>query len=148
MVPGSDLVADPDKVLEGSVTTTVGVGETDTEAQIYVVDLVATVTINTVAGDDIVDAAEAAAIVAIGGTTTGVENGRILDVRLDGTLLGSATVNNNAWTLNVPAGTFVPPNGTFVLAAFVDDVAGNLATTQKDLTLNITGDVTMTRRPR
>ena len=61
-----------------------------------------TITIIPIATDDIINALEDKAPVAIGGTTTGVEDGQTLTVTLHG-ITYTTTVTGNAWTVNVPA---------------------------------------------
>ena len=79
-----------------------------------------------VAGDDIVNALEAASPLPISGTTTGVEDGQTVSVNLNGTLY-TAVVNANAWTLNVPVADVAAFDPTEAITADVTDLAGNPA---------------------
>ena len=93
----------------------------------------------TVAGDNIVNAAEDNSV-AISGTTTGVENGRTVTVTLsDGVhaaVTTTATVNNNAWTASGANITGLN-NGSITVKADVSDLAGNAATqASKSITLD------------
>ena len=65
--------------------------------------------------------------VAIGGTTTNVEDGRIVTVTLNGKTY-TATVASNAWTLNVPAADAQALAATGTATADVSNLAGDTAT--------------------
>src|SRR4029077_11974376 len=84
-----------------------------------------------IAGDNIVNAAEAAAGFAINGTTSGVADGQIATI----TIVNSANtvlftfnpvVSGNAWSVTVP-GTDHLPDGSYTIKADVSDGAGNQA---------------------
>ena len=85
-----------------------------------------TIVINPIATDDIINAVEDKSPVAIGGTTTGVEDGRTLTVTLHG-ITYTTTVTGNVWTLNVPAADAQALNASEVVTADVSDLAGNPA---------------------
>ena len=85
-----------------------------------------TIVINPIATDDIVNALEDDSPVAIGGTTTGVEDGQTLTVTLHG-ITYTTTVTGNAWTLNVPAADAQALNASEIVTADVSDLAGNPA---------------------
>ncbi|RMC90393.1 hypothetical protein EAY64_20180, partial [Aquitalea palustris] len=82
----------------------------------------------TLAGDNIVNAAEHNQPLTINGSTSGVEDGQKVDVVLNGTHY-SATVTNNSWTLDVPATDVAKlANGqSYTITADVSDKAGNPA---------------------
>ena len=84
-----------------------------------------------IAGDNIVNAAEAAAGFSIQGTTTGVADGQIATI----TIVNSANtvlftfnpvVSGNAWSVTVP-GTDHLPDGSYTIKADVSDGVGNQA---------------------
>ena len=80
-VAGSDLVADADTTVQASVTTTDAAGNatTATDDQTYTVDTVApaaTITLDAITADNIVNAAEAGGTVAVTGTVGGDVAGR------------------------------------------------------------------------
>ena len=90
-VPGSGLLADPDLTVDASVTTTDAAGNTTTatDDQAYTVDTaapVASITLDAITADNIVNAAEGAgASVAITGTVGGdVKVGDTVTVTVDG----------------------------------------------------------------
>jgi hypothetical protein len=94
-----------------------------------------TITINTIAGDNIVNATEASSGFAIRGTTVGVENGRIVTVKIlnsANTIVDTytATDNSNAWSVNVTSAQATAlADGSYTVIANVSDKAGNLALT-------------------
>ncbi len=90
-------------------------------------------TIGTIAGDDILNLAEARAGLAISGTAPGAENGQVVAVAIvdaGGTAVDTVTgvVANNAWhaSLNAPEATALI-DGSDTVTANVSDVAGNPA---------------------
>ncbi|MCP3400927.1 DUF5801 repeats-in-toxin domain-containing protein [Bradyrhizobium sp. CCGB20] len=92
----------------------------------------------TLAGDNVVNAAEDGSLV-ISGTTTGAEDGRTVTVTLfDGShsVTKTATVSNGAWsTSGADISGFT--NGNVTVRADVSDVAGNAATqASKTITLD------------
>jgi FG-GAP-like repeat/Bacterial Ig-like domain/Cadherin domain len=100
----------------------------------YTIDKTApTVAIGIIAADDIVDASEANAGFAIGGTTVGDENGQTVTVTIvnaANSVVGTylTTVSNNAWSLTVPASDAKAlPDGSYTVKANVSDLAGNPA---------------------
>ena len=148
-VAGSDLLADPDLTVDASVTTTDAAGNTTTatDDQAYTVDTVAPVAsiiLDAITADNIVNAAEAAGTVAVTGTVGG-------DVQVGDTV--TLTVNgNSSYTGQVQAGlTFSIDVAGSDLAADTNvhasvnttDAAGNTATAllaDPDLTVDAKGD--------
>lgn len=82
-----------------------------------------TIQINTVEGDNIVNAAEDADGVVISGATTGAENGAPVTVTVDGVEY-TTTVSAHAWSITIPAGT-LPDNASVEVVAQVQDLSGN-----------------------
>ncbi|WP_276165720.1 Ig-like domain-containing protein [Zobellia alginiliquefaciens] len=128
-VPGSALASDGDTTVDGSVTTTDAAGNTGTvtDTQAYTVDTTSpAVSINVVAGDDIINDTEDDNPVTISGTTSNVENGQTVTVNLNGETY-TAIVSGNAWTLDIPAADAqaLPANAT--ITADVSDLGGNAA---------------------
>src|SRR5262245_31002696 len=146
-VAGSDLVADADHTVDASVTTfdAAGNSATATNAKSYTVDTtVPTIAIDTIAGDNIVSAAEAAADVTISGTTTGVGQGQqvflaLLDAGSNVITTAGATVNGlGHWSYTIAGGTILASaaDGSYTVQAFVSDDAGNLASDTHGLLLD------------
>ena len=84
-----------------------------------------TISINVIAGDDVVDDSEDNAV-TVSGTTTGVENGQTVTVNIDGTDY-TTTVTGNTWSIpNIDLST-LPDGISYNVTANVNDVAGNPA---------------------
>ncbi|MGJ8621084.1 MAG: retention module-containing protein, partial [Methylophilaceae bacterium] len=82
-VPGAELAADPDSTVDASVATTDLAGNLGSAAatQVYVVDTgVPIITLNVIAGDDVINALEDDSPVAISGATLNVEDGQTVTV--------------------------------------------------------------------
>ena len=94
-----------------------------------------TITINTIAGNDVVNAAEGAATITVSGLATGAEDGQTVALALK-TANGSTTlvtmtttVSGGAWHIDLPPGaTPAFPDGQYLVTADVSDAAGNPAT--------------------
>ena len=87
-----------------------------------------TITIDTIAGDDVLNLAESQEELTITGTTTGVEDGQVVTVTLDGETYTGA-VTGNAWSVTVPSEDLqaLGDGQTYTVTADVDNVAGNSA---------------------
>ncbi|MGS6371440.1 Ig-like domain-containing protein, partial [Enterobacter hormaechei] len=100
----------------------------------YSVDATApSVTINTIATDDILNATEAQSELAICGTCTR-ESGQTLTVSLNGKDYTTTVRANGIWTLNVPAADLAGLTaGSVTVTASVSDNAGNPASVDHTL---------------
>ncbi len=83
------------------------------------------ITINTVAGDDVINAVEDDTNTIISGTTLGVEDGGRVDVVVNG-ITYTATVNSNTWSVTLSSAAQQGINPNEVITASVQDIAGNL----------------------
>ncbi|PLX78377.1 MAG: hypothetical protein C0616_14905, partial [Desulfuromonas sp.] len=131
-VAGSDLVADGDSTIDASITTDWGgsIGTaTDTEG--YSVDIippVPTIALDgNIAGDDIVNSAEAAGPVAISGTVGGdVQVGDTVTLTVNGIDYTGLVLADYSFSINVPGSELVA-DGDLTIDASVTtfDAAGN-----------------------
>ncbi|MCK7011327.1 Ig-like domain-containing protein, partial [Enterobacter kobei] len=105
----------------------------------YSVDATApSVTINTIAGDDILNAAEAKSDLTVSGTST-AEAGQTVTVSLNGKDYTATVSADGSWTLNVPAADVAAlGDGSVTVTASVSDKAGNPASVDHNLTVDIT----------
>lgn len=95
-----------------------------------------TLTLDTFAGNNVVDGAERLTDQRLSGTTTNVEAGQLVTVTVDGTVYSAAVQASGAWSLIVPAGALAAINdGSASFTVAVSDVAGNTSTS------NLTFDV-------
>ncbi|MHA1072546.1 Ig-like domain-containing protein [Enterobacter ludwigii] len=139
-VPAADLAA----LNEGALTLTASVndkaGNSGQTAHALTVDTVApTVTIGTVADDDIVNNAEQLAGQTISGTTT-AEQGQTVTVSFNDHNYQATVGADGSWSVFVPGHDFLGlSDGNYTLTATVNDKAGNPGSATHDVTLN--GDV-------
>ncbi|MGC0136473.1 Ig-like domain-containing protein, partial [Enterobacter hormaechei] len=102
-VPAADLsgLKDGDASVQVSVTNVNG--NTASSSQAFSVDTAApAVTINTISGDNMLNAAEAAQDLTLSGTST-VEAGQTVTVTFNGNQYTAQVQANGSWTLDVPA---------------------------------------------
>ncbi|STE62246.1 adhesin for cattle intestine colonization [Escherichia coli] len=139
-VPAADLAA----LGQGAQTITASVndraGNLGQVTHTLTVDTVApTVTIATVAGDDIINSVEQAAGQTISGTTT-AEAGQIVTVTFNGQTWTATVGSGGAWSVFIPGQQFSGlSNGSYTIGATVTDLAGNPGSATHNVTLN--GDV-------
>ncbi|HDT2368403.1 TPA: Ig-like domain-containing protein [Escherichia coli] len=141
-VPAADMAAlrDGDASAQASVSNVNGNSATTTHA--YSVDASApTVTINTIASDNIINASEAAAGVTVSGTST-AETGQTLIVTLNGTNYQTTVQADGSWSLTLPASDLTAlANNGYTLTATVSDQAGNPGSASKGVTVDTTAPV-------
>ncbi|WP_044860186.1 Ig-like domain-containing protein, partial [Enterobacter ludwigii] len=139
-VPAADLAA----LNEGALTLTASVndkaGNSGQTTHTLTVDTVApTVTIGTVADDDIVNNTEQLAGQTISGTTT-AEQGQTVTVSFNDHNYQATVGADGSWSVFVPGHDFLGlSDGNYTLTATVNDKAGNPGSATHDVTLN--GDV-------
>ncbi|HFK5792430.1 TPA: Ig-like domain-containing protein [Enterobacter asburiae] len=138
-VPSADLVhlKDGDASVQVSVTNVNG--NSASAGREYSVDATApSVTINTLATDDILNATEAQSDLTVSGTTT-AEAGQTVTVTLNGKDYTTTAGADGSWTLNVPAADLAAlGDGSVTVTASVSDKAGNPATVDHTLTVDVT----------
>ncbi|MDW3567863.1 Ig-like domain-containing protein [Enterobacter asburiae] len=138
-VPSADLVhlKDGDASVQVSVTNVNG--NSASAGREYSVDATApSVTINTLAADDILNAAEAKSDLTVSGTTT-AEAGQTVTVTLNGKDYTTAAGADGSWTLSVPAADLASlGDGSVTVTASVSDKAGNPASVDHTLTVDVT----------
>jgi len=102
-VPAADMATLRDGDASAQVRVTNVNGNSATATHEYSVDSAApTVTINTIASDNIINASEAAAGVTVSGTST-AETGQTLTVTLNGTNYQTTVQADGSWSLTLPA---------------------------------------------
>ncbi|HAM3272426.1 TPA: Ig-like domain-containing protein [Escherichia coli] len=139
-------VADMAALRDGDASAQVRVtnvnGNSATATHEYSVDSAApTVTINTIASDNIINASEAAAGVTVSGTST-AEIGQTLTVTLNGTNYQTTVQADGSWSLTLPASDLTAlANNGYTLTATVRDLAGNPGSASKGVTVDTTAPV-------
>ncbi|MGS6249651.1 Ig-like domain-containing protein, partial [Enterobacter mori] len=138
-VPSADLAGlkDGDASMQVSVTNVNG--NSASAGREYSVDTTApSVTINTLAADDILNAAEAQSDLTVSGTTT-AEAGQTVTVTLNGKDYTTTAGADGSWTLSVPAADLAAlGDGSVTVTASVSDKAGNPASAEHTLTVDVT----------
>ncbi|MGS6192346.1 Ig-like domain-containing protein [Enterobacter asburiae] len=138
-VPSADLAGLKDGDASVQVSVTNVNGNSASAGREYSVDATApSVTINTLATDDILNAAEAQSDLTVSGTTT-AEAGQTVTVSLNGKDYTTTAGADGSWTLNVPAADLAGlTDGSVTVTASVSDKAGNPASVAHNLTVDIT----------
>ncbi|WP_302378250.1 Ig-like domain-containing protein [uncultured Enterobacter sp.] len=138
-VPSADLAGLKDGDASVQVSVTNVNGNSASAGREYSVDATApSVTINTIATDDILNATEAQSDLAISGTST-AEAGQTVTVSLNGKDFTTTVSANGSWTLNVPAADLAGlTDGSVTVTASVSDKAGNPASVDHTLTVDVT----------
>ena len=138
-VPSADLAGLKDGDASVQVSVTNVNGNSASAGREYSVDATApSVTINTLATDDILNAAEAQSDLTVSGTTT-AEAGQTVTVSLNGKDYTTTVSADGSWTLNVPAADLAGlTDGSVTVTASVSDKAGNPASVAHNLTVDIT----------
>ncbi|MEP2279600.1 Ig-like domain-containing protein, partial [Maribacter sp.] len=134
-VPGSVLSSDPDTTVEGSLTTTDAAGNegTVTATKPYVVDITAPVpvlAIDDITADNILNATEAGADVAVTGTVTGDFNdGDTVTLTVDSTDYTGTVDTFGVFSIDVPGSALAADSNTTVDGSITTtDTASNSAT--------------------
>ena len=138
-VPSADLAGLKDGDASVQVSVTNAHGNSASAGREYSVDATApTVTIDTVAGDNVINGSEAAAGVDISGTTT-AEVGQTVTVTLGGNSYTAQVQQGGVWSVNVPGTDLsaLADNG-YTVQASVSDAAGNPGSAGKAITLDTT----------
>ncbi|KDF59130.1 hypothetical protein AF35_00814 [Enterobacter roggenkampii CHS 79] len=138
-VPAADLAGLKDGDASVQVSVTNVNGNSASAGREYSVDATApTITINTLATDDILNAAEAKSDLTVSGTST-AEAGQTVTVSLNGKDYTTTVSADGSWTLNVPAADLAGlTDGSVTVTASVSDKAGNPASVDHNLTVDVT----------
>ena len=141
-VPAADMAALRDGDASAQVRVTNVNGNSATATHEYSVDSAApTVTINTLASDNIINASEAAAGVTVSGTST-AEAGQTLTVTLNGSNYQTTVQADGSWSLTLPSSDLTAlANNGYTLTATVSDLAGNSGSASKGVTVDTTAPV-------
>ncbi|MCE7719906.1 Ig-like domain-containing protein [Escherichia albertii] len=141
-VPAADLATLPDGAanVQASVSNVAGNNAQATHA--YSVDATApTITINTIASDDILNAAEAGSALTISGTST-AEAGQTVTVTLNGVSYSGNVQADGSWSVSVPTGDLANLTASsYTVNAAVSDKAGNPASATHNLTVDLAAPV-------
>ena len=133
-VAGSDLVDDPDKTIDASVSTTDVAGNSVTAStdEDYSVDTVVTASITldgSITADDIINAAEEGSTISITGSVGGdVQDGDTVTLLINGTSY-TGTVSSGTFSIDVDGSDLAADSDTTINASVTTtDAAGNSTT--------------------
>ncbi|MGG5838653.1 Ig-like domain-containing protein, partial [Huaxiibacter chinensis] len=141
-VPSADLAGLKDGDASVQVSVSNVNGNSASAGREYSVDATApTVTIDTIAADNVINGDEAAAGIAIAGTTT-AEVGQTVSVTLGGKSYTAQVQQGGTWSVNVPSTDLaaLADNG-YTVQVSVNDAAGNPGSADKAITLDTTPPV-------
>ncbi|MCC5415802.1 Ig-like domain-containing protein, partial [Escherichia coli] len=139
-IPAADLAA----LTDGSHTLTATVndkaGNPASTTHNLAVDLtVPVLTINTIAGDDIINATEHGQALVISGSSTGGEAGDVVTVTLNSKTYTTTLDASGNWSVGVPAADVTAlGSGPQTVTATVTDAAGNSDSETHTVTVNLT----------
>lgn len=128
-VPAVDVSAWPAEPLTVEVTGQSSAGNPVSVSHPFTVDLTAVaISINTVASDDVINAAEKGAGLTLSGSTSGIESGQTVTVTFGGKTYTASVAANGNWSVNVPAADLATlPDGAANVQASVSSASGNNA---------------------
>ncbi|YCH29388.1 Ig-like domain-containing protein [Erwinia sp. D4-22] len=138
-IPAADLGALPDGSYTLSVTGSDAAGNATTVNTPLAVKAASlpTVTLNSFAGNNVLDGAEQQTAQFISGSTTNVEPGQTVTVTLNGLSYSALVQSGGGWSVSVPAADLADvANGTAAISAAVSDAAGNPASQTLNITVN------------
>ncbi|WP_447885379.1 Ig-like domain-containing protein [Serratia fonticola] len=130
-VPSTDLQALPDGTPTLSVTVTDAAGNSNTLNTTVTVDETApTLTVNVVAGDDVLNAAEVQVAQTVSGTASVADAGRTVTLTLNGKTYTAVVQPDGSWSTSLPAADLQAlSDGSHNLVATLTDAAGNSTST-------------------
>ncbi|PJD64127.1 type 1 secretion target domain-containng protein, partial [Enterobacter kobei] len=137
-VPAADLAGLGQANYTLSATATNGVGNSVSNTANLLVDTaLPTVTINTVAGDNVINAAEVASGQTISGSVTNAEAGNIVTVTLGGNSYTATVQNDLTWSVSVPESVLTAlGNGDLTVSATVTNGHGNTGAGEREIAID------------
>ncbi|MGP3593665.1 Ig-like domain-containing protein [Vagococcus sp. WN89Y] len=95
------------------------------------------ISINVIAGDDILNATEKATVLTLSGQTQNVEAGQTVAIQFAGQTFTAQVQANGSWSLSIPASEINQlPDGLATVVVNVTNAAGNSAQSQRDITVD------------
>lgn len=130
-VPVNDLHNFPDGPLAYQVSATDAAGNNGKINGSVSVDTTAPLlSIAVFAGDDVLNATEQKNVQTVSGTASATEQGKHVDVQINGKHYSATVGADGRWSVNVPAADLAPlTNGNHTITATLTDAAGNSTTT-------------------
>ncbi|CDK45176.1 FIG00642489: hypothetical protein [Escherichia coli IS1] len=137
-VPASAVTALGQANYTVTAAVTSNIGNSNTASHNVLVDsALPGVTINPVATDDIINAAEAGVAQTISGQVTGAEDGDTVTITLGGNTYTATVGSNFTWSVSVPAADIQAlGNGDLTVSASVTNQNGNTGSGTRDITID------------
>ncbi|ELE6816189.1 Ig-like domain-containing protein [Escherichia coli] len=143
-VPASVISGLADGTVTISATITDSAGNSSTQTHnVQVNTAVVSLSVSTISGDNIINAAEAGSALTLSGTGTNFAAGTVVTVLLNGKGYSATIQNNGSWSVNVPAADVAAlADGTsYTVSASAQDSAGNSATASRSVAVDLTAPV-------
>ncbi|EFL0088782.1 TPA: Ig-like domain-containing protein [Escherichia coli] len=139
-IPAADVSNWPAGTVDITVSGTNSAGTTSTITHPVTVDLAAVaITINTLSGDDVINAVEKGETLVVSGSTSGVEAGQTVTVTFGGKNYTTTVEANGSWTVNVPPADLAAlPDGAGNVQASVSNINGNSAQADRAYSVDAT----------
>lgn len=143
-VPASVISGLADGTVTISATITDSAGNSSTQTHNVQVNTAAvSLSVSTISGDNIINAAEAGSALTLIGTGTNFAAGTVVTVLLNGKGYSATIQSNGSWSVNVPAADVAAlSDGTsYTVSASAQDSAGNSATASRSVAVDLTAPV-------
>ncbi len=143
-VPASVISGLADGTVTISATVTDSAGNSSTQTHNVQVNTAAvSLSVSTISGDNIINAAEAGSALTLIGTGTNFAAGTVVTVLLNGKGYSATIQSNGSWSVNVPAADVAAlADGTsYTVSASAQDSAGNSATASRSVAVDLTAPV-------
>lgn len=137
-VPASEVGQLGEALYTVSASATDSVGNsTSTSHTVNVESVLPGVTINTIAGDNVINAAEVAAGQTLSGKVANAEAGNTVTVTIGGNTYTATVQSDLTWSVNVPESVLTAlGNGDLTVSATVTNGHGNTGTGERDITID------------
>ncbi|HAI5445459.1 TPA: Ig-like domain-containing protein, partial [Escherichia coli] len=134
--------ADGTVTISATITDSAGNSSTQTH-NVQVNTAAVSLSVSTISGDNIINAAEAGSALTLSGTGTNFAAGTVVTVLLNGKGYSATIQNNGSWSVNVPAADVAAlADGTsYTVSASAQDSAGNSATASRSVAVDLTAPV-------
>ncbi|SQP91361.1 RTX family exoprotein [Escherichia coli] len=143
-VPASVISGLADGTVTISATITDSAGNSSTQTHNVQVNTAAvSLSVSTISGDNLINAAEAGSALTLSGTGTNFATGTVVTVLLNGKGYSATIQSNGSWSVNVPAADVAAlADGTsYTVSASAQDSAGNSATASRSVAVDLTAPV-------
>ncbi|MBS6334408.1 MAG: Ig-like domain-containing protein, partial [Veillonella sp.] len=143
-VPASVISGLADGTVTISATVTDSAGNSSTQTHNVQVNTAAvSLSVSTISGDNLINAAEAGSALTLSGTGTNFAAGTVVTVLLNGKGYSATIQSNGSWSVNVPAADVAAlADGTsYTVSASAQDSAGNSATASRSVAVDLTAPI-------